>query len=217
MIDFDAARVAMVDRQVRTADVTRLSIIEAMLAVPRERFVPRALRDVAYAEAPVPLAPGRFLLEPRTFAKMLEAVAVSRGDLVLDVGAGAGYSTAVIARLAAAVVALEQDEAMAAALVENAVAFELDNVIPERGPLAQGAPAAGPFDVIVVEGAVAREPAALLAQLKDGGRLVAIHAEGPMGQARVWTRAGEAVGARRVFDAAAAVLPGFDAAPAFQF
>ena len=114
MIDYAAAREAMVDRQVRTADVTLYPIIDAMLAVPREDFVPLELRPVAYLGEHVPLAPGRVLLDPRVFAKLLDALNVGPRDLVLDVGCGLGYSTAVLARMAEAVVALEADPAMAA-------------------------------------------------------------------------------------------------------
>ncbi len=217
MIDFGAARTAMVDRQVRTADVTRLPIIAAMLAVPRERFVPRASRAIAYADAAIDLGEGRALMEPRTFAKLLDAADIGSDDLVLDVGSATGYSAAVIARFAAAVVALEQDEAFAASAAATLTALDIDNVIHERGPLTEGAPEAGPYDVILLEGAVARPPETLLRQLKDGGRLVAVVAEGPVGQARVFTRSGEGWSSRRAFDATANLLPGFDVAPQFEF
>lgn len=217
MIDFEAARTAMVDRQVRTADVTSLPVIAAMLAVPRERFVPRASRDVAYAEAPIALGGGRMLMEPRTFAKLLDAASIGPDDLVLDVGSATGYSAAVLARIAAAVVALEEDEALAAAAVATLADLAADNVVHERGPLAGGAPEAGPYDVILLEGAAARPPETLLSQLKDGGRLVGVMADGPVGQARVFTRVGDGWSSRRAFDASAAVLPGFDAAPQFEF
>jgi len=102
MIDYAAARVAMVDRQVRPSDVTRYPIIAAMLDVPREDFVPEALRPVAYLGEHVPLAPGRVLLDPRVFAKLVDALVVEPNDLVLDLGCGLGYSTAVLARMAEA-------------------------------------------------------------------------------------------------------------------
>jgi protein-L-isoaspartate(D-aspartate) O-methyltransferase len=217
MIDFEAARRAMVDRQVRPSDVTQFPIIEAMLAVPRERFVPRASREVAYADAPIPLAPGRALVEPRTFAKMLSAADLRASDLVLDVGCGYGYSAVVAARMAAAVVALEADATMARQATELAAALEALNLMVVEGPLPQGAPAQGPYDAILVEGGIEVEPAALLAQLKDGGRLVAIRMQGAYGQCRVWTRAGETVSSRRAFDVSAPLLPGFDAADTFAF
>lgn len=114
MIDFAAAREVMVDRQVRPADVTLYPIIDAMLAVPREEFVPEALRPVAYFGDHVPLAAGRVLLDPRVFGKLLDGLNIGPSDLVLDVGCGMGYSSAVIARMAEAVVALEEDPALAA-------------------------------------------------------------------------------------------------------
>jgi len=217
MSDFSKAREAMVDSQVRPSDVTRFSIIAAMLDVPREKFVPRAHRAVAYADAQVPLAPGRVLLDARTFAKMLEAAEIGADDVVLDVGAGYGYSSVVAARIAAAVVALEEDETLSAHAAELIPGAGAHTVIVETGPLTAGAAAAGPYDVILVEGAVEKVPEALLAQLKDGGRLVAIILDGPVGKAQVFTRAGETVSARWAFDAAAPLLPGFDVAKTFAF
>jgi protein-L-isoaspartate(D-aspartate) O-methyltransferase len=217
MVDFESARRAMVDSQVRPSDVTRLPIIEAMLWVPRERFTPRAHRPVAYADAQIPLGPRRVLLDARSFAKMLDAAAIAPGELVLDVGCGWGYSAAVLSRLAAAVVALEDLPEAAAAAPELLAGLQVDNVIVETGPLAEGAPGSGPYDVILIEGGVERLPEALTAQLKDGGRLVAIETSGPIGCCMVWTRAGDALSARSAFDATAPVLPGFDVAPAFTF
>jgi protein-L-isoaspartate(D-aspartate) O-methyltransferase len=215
MIDYDAARRAMVDRQVRPSDVTRHAIVDAMLSTPRERFVPRAMREVAYADAAIPLGDGRALLEPRTFAKMLEAAAIGPDDLVLDVGCAYGYSAVVAARMAAAVVAVEADEAMARQAADLAGQLEAHNLVVEQAALAEGAAAAGPYDVILVEGGLAVEPATLLAQLKDGGRLVGIWMDDVFGHCRLWTRAGGAVSRRRLFDAAAPVLPGFDSAETF--
>lgn len=217
MKDFEAARTAMVDRQVRPSDVTRFAIIEAMLWAPRERFAPRAQRDVAYADAPLEFASGRAMLEPRTFAKLLSAADVRDTELVLDVGAGYGYGAAVMARMAAAVVALECDEAVAKSAQEIASELELHNVMVETGPLPEGAPKAGPFDVIFLEGAVAEAPQTLLSQLKPGGRLAAIVGAGRHGQARLFRRGPGGVSSAWIFDATAPVLPGFDAAEAFQF
>jgi protein-L-isoaspartate(D-aspartate) O-methyltransferase len=217
MIDYEALRIAMVDRQVRPSDVTRFGVIEAMLEVPRERFVPRAAREIAYAEAAIPLAEGRVILEPRTFAKMLEAADIGPSDLVLVVGCGFGYPAVVASRLAAAVVALEEDPTLAQHAASLASELGAHNVIVETGSLAAGAPQSGPYDVILVEGAVGREPSELIAQLKDGGRLVAIRMDDVLGACRVWTRAGEVASCRRAFDAAAPVLPGFDARKTFAF
>ena len=217
MTDFAAAREAMVDRQVRTADVTRYPIIAAMLEVPREDFVPDALRPVAYLGEDVPLAPGRVLLDPRVFAKLLDALNPGPRDLVLDVGSGLGYSAAVLARMSEAVVALEEDELMAAEAELLLPAHGIDNAVVQAGPLVKGVPQHGPFDAIVIEGAVERLPKAFEDQLKPGGRIAAVFVDGRSGQARLGLRAGNGIAWRWIFDATAPVLPGFEATKAFEF
>jgi protein-L-isoaspartate(D-aspartate) O-methyltransferase len=217
MIDYAAAREAMVDRQVRTADVTRYPIIAAMLAVPREDFLPAALRPVAYLGEHVPLAPGRVLLDPRVFAKLIEALEPGPGDLVLDVGCGFGYSAAVLARMAEAVVALESDPVMAAEAEALLAAHGVDNAVVQQGPLHEGVAEHGPFDAVILEGAVETLPRAIEAQLKVGGRIAAIFAEGAAGQARLGLRTPQGISWRRIFDATAPVLPGFAATKAFEF
>ena len=217
MIDYAAAREAMVDRQVRTADVTRYPIIAAMLAVPREDFLPAALRPVAYLGEHVPLAPGRVLLDPRVFAKLIEALEPGPGDLVLDVGCGLGYSAAVLARMAEAVVALESDPVMAAEAEALLAAHGVDNAVVQQGPLHEGVAEHGPFDAVILEGAVETLPRAIEAQLKVGGRIAAIFAEGAAGQARLGLRTPQGISWRRIFDATAPVLPGFAATKAFEF
>ena len=217
MTDFAAARRAMVDCQVRPADVTRYAIIEAMLWAPRERFVPKSRRDVAYAEAEIPLGQGRMLLAPRTFAKMLEAARIGQSDLVLDLAPATGYSTAVIARMAEAVVAIEPEESFRSAAQATLDALEVMNAAVTGGKPAEGDPAHGPYDVIFVNGGVEQVPAALTDQLKDGGRLVAIFMEGAAGRCKVLTRAGGALSERAVFDATAPVFEGFTRTRAFEF
>ena len=217
MIDFAAAREAMVDSQVRPSDVTRYPIIEAMRRVPREDFVPQAMRPVAYLGEHVPLGGGRVILDPRVFAKMLDALDIGNADLVLDIGCGLGYSTAVIARMAEAVIALEDEEERAREAEANLSAYGSDNALVHAGPLADGVPGHGPYDAIMVEGAIETLPQALCDQLKPGGRIAAIFARGAYGQARIGQRAEGGVGWRRIFDAAAPLLPGFAAAKAFEF
>jgi protein-L-isoaspartate(D-aspartate) O-methyltransferase len=217
MIDFATAREAMVDGQVRPSDVTRYPIILAMLTVPREDYVPDALREVAYLGEHVPLARSRVVLDPRVFAKMLDALAVGPKDLVLDVGCGLGYSTAVLARMAEAVIALEEDEGLATGAEAALTAHAVDNAVVQTGALAAGVPAHGPYDAIVIEGAVTRVPEALTDQLKPGGRIVAIFQDGPNGQARLGLKTGSGMAWRRIFDATAPILPGFAAAKAFEF
>lgn len=217
MIDFAAAREAMVDCQVRPSDVTRFPIIAAMLAVPREEFVPEALKPVAYLGEHVPLAPGRVLLDPRVFAKLLDALNVGPTDLVLDIGCGFGYSAAVLAKMAEAVVALEEVPALAERAGQLLSAQSVDNAVVETGPLAAGVAAQGPFDAIMIEGAIELLPQAILDQLKPGGRIAAIFVDGRNGQGRIGLHVGHGIAWRRVFDASAPVLPGFAATKAFEF
>lgn len=217
MIDFAAARETMVDGQVRPSDVTRYPIILAMLEVPREDYVPAALREVAYLGGDVPLGGGRVALDPRVFAKLLDALDIGPTDLVLDVGCGLGYSAAVIARLAEAVIALEEDPALAAEAEAVLATHGVDNAVVERGPLAAGLPEHGLYDAIMLEGGVERLPQALVDQLKPGGRIAAIFMDGAAGQARLGLRTDQGLAWRRVFDASAPVLPGFAAAKAFEF
>lgn len=217
MTDFAAARQAMVDRQVRTSDVTRYAIIEAMLWAPRERFVPKDRRIVAYAGAEVALAPGRALLEPRTLAKMLEVAHIGSDDLVLDLAPGSGYSTALIARMAEAVIAIEPDAELATWAQTVLAEVEIDNAVVTAGNPAAGDAAHGPFDVIFINGMVDQVPEALTAQLKEGGRLVALFRNGVVGQCCVLTRVGASVSRRFVFDANGPVLAAFEKAAEFAF
>ncbi|MFN3293567.1 MAG: protein-L-isoaspartate O-methyltransferase family protein [Gemmobacter sp.] len=214
MSDFAARRVMMVDTQVRPSDVTKYPVIAAMLAVPRENFVPADLREAAYVGENLTLAPGRVLLEPRSFAKLLDALDIRGDELVLDVGSGLGYSAAVIARMAEAVVAVESEplasEAQAALAAER-----VDNVAVIAGDLAAGSARHAPFDVIVVEGGVEELPEPLLAQLKVGGRIGALFMQGALGVVRIGTRTSAGMVWRDAFNAAAPVLPGFARKRAF--
>lgn len=202
-------RLVMVDTQVRPSDVTKFPIIAAMLAVPREAFVPRDRREAAYVGEHFHLGAGRVMLDARTLAKMLDALDVQPGDTVLDLGCGLGYSTAVIARLAQAVVAVEEDEALASEAQRALSAEGVDNAAVVVAPLAGGDARHAPYDVIAVQGGVEAVPEALLAQLKDGGRIGAVFMEGPLGTVRIGHKASGGVTWRYAFNAAAPVLPGF--------
>lgn len=199
----------MVDTQVRPSDVTKFPIIEAMLAIPREDFVPDARREAAYSDAPVDLGGGRVVLPPRTLAKMLDALDIQPDEVVLDLACGLGYSSAVIARLGDFVVALEEDESLAEAAEARLAEAGADNVAVLTGALASGDARHGPYDVIVIEGAVETVPEALTDQLKDGGRIAAIFAGDDIGRARIGYKLDGHVDWRFAFDATAPVLPGF--------
>lgn len=215
MADYAARRTMMVDTQVRPSDVTSFPIIDAMLKIPREAFVPDDQREAAYAGENLPLAPGRVLLEPRTLAKMLEELDIGPSDLVLDIGCGLGYSSAVIAHMAEAVVAVEDNEEMAAEAQRLLAENGADNVAVMAGPLAEGAPRHGPYDVIVIEGGVEQVPEAIAAQLKEGGRIAALFMEGPLGTCKVGLKVEGRINWRYGFNAGAPVLPGFEKAREF--
>jgi len=215
MTDYTALRTTMVDTQVRPSDVTKYPVIDAMLSVPREAFVPRDKRDAAYVGENVDLGAQRVILEPRTLAKMLDAVDIQQDELVLDIGSGLGYSSAVIARMAEAVVALEDDEERVAEAQTILAEQGADNVILHHGPLSEGAADHGPYDVMTLQGAVEHVPEALLAQLKDGGRIVGVFMEGALGVVRVGYMLDGTVNWRFSFNASAPVLPGFEKHSAF--
>ena len=184
-------------------------IIEAMLHVPREVFVPAEKRQVAYAGEHIALGGGRFALDPRVFAKMLDALDIGPDELVLDIGCGLGYSAAVIARMAEAVIAVEADEAMASEAEANLMEQSVDNTVVVAGDLAGGAAQHGPYDAVVIEGGIETLPDAIVEQLREGGRIAAIFVEGSAGQCRVGVKRGGSVYWHVGFDATAPGLPGF--------
>jgi protein-L-isoaspartate(D-aspartate) O-methyltransferase len=215
--NFQERRTMMVDTQVRPSDVTKFPIIDAMLRVPREDFVPSARREAAYMSENLPLGQGRVVLDPRSFAKMLDGLDVEPSDVVLDIGSGLGYSAAVLAQLAEAVVAVEDEPAYAAESTTALAEFGADNVAVVEAPLSEGAAKHGPYDAILIEGGVADVPSAILEQLKEGGRIAAIFMDGALGTCRIGHLSGGHVNWRYAFNASAPVLAGFEAASEFTF
>ncbi len=211
MLNFAAAREAMVESQVRPNGVTDRRIIDAMASIAREDFVPEASKAIAYMDGDVPLTRDlmpRCLIEPMAFARLAQLAEIKATDRVLHVGAATGYGTAILARLGAKVVALESDANLAAAARENLRGFA--NVMVVEGPFTEGAKAMAPYDVILIEGRIGELPQSLTAQAAEDGRIVAVVGEFEMGKAQLWTVRGGTAAGRAAFDASIAALPGFD-------
>ena len=216
MAQFAAQRRSMVDSQLRTNRVVDEALVAAMLEIPRERFVPDRLASVAYVDRDLPLDGGRFVMEPMVFARLVQLLAVSPGDIVLDIGCGSGYSSAVLSRLCSTVVALECDPGLAETARRNLAEADIDNVIVVDGPLREGYPDQAPYNAILLGGAVPEMEAALTDQLAEGGRVAAIVADGPgPGRATCAMRAGAGISNRVAFDANTLPLPGFEKAERF--
>jgi len=205
----------MVDTQVRPSDVTKFPIIDAMLSVPREAYVPNALREAAYVGENLDLGEGRTLLEPRTFAKMIDALEIDTSDVILDIGCGFGYSTAILARLGDFAVGLEDDATRATDAQAILSEQGIDNAAVMEGVLAEGVVKSGPYDIIVLQGAVEVVPDTVTDQLREGGRIAAIFAEGALGVVRIGYKIDGLVNWRFAFNAGAPVLSGFEKDVAF--
>jgi protein-L-isoaspartate(D-aspartate) O-methyltransferase len=217
MFDAAKARRLMVEGQIRTADVTDTAVLHAMQTLPRERFLPPALAQLAYLDGDVPVRRGRTLLRPMVLAKLVQAARISLEDRVLVVGCATGYSAALISRLAASVVALEEDAELAGQARETLASVGAANVEVVGGPLAAGWPAGAPYDVIFLDGATEVPPDSLGGQLKPDGSVVGVYRPTAASKATVFHFVeGHMVG-RPAFDAAARVLPGFSAPPQFVF
>ena len=217
MSDFAAAREHMVNGQLLPNKLTDDAVIEAISDVPREEFLPKALRSVAYVDEDLPLANGRFLMEPMVFARLVQNANIQPDDAVLDVGCLTGSSSAVLARLSNVVMALESDEEMAAKATDLLVEKGADNAVVMTGDLAAGCPEQAPFDVIIIEGGVEEVPEALLDQLTPDGRLLAVELVDGVGVATLYTCNEGVKGVRKLFDANIPALPGFERAVAFEF
>ena len=200
----------MVDTQVRPSDVTKFPIIDAMLSVPREKFVPDSLREAAYVGENLDLGGGRVMLEPRTLGKMLDALDVQPSHVVLDVACGLGYSTAILAHMCDFVVAVEDDEARAQEAQSTLSELGIDNAAVMAGALTDGSEKSGPYDIIIIQGGVEQVPAARLAQLREGGRIACVFVEAALGVVRVGHKIDGKINWRFAFNASAPVLAGFE-------
>lgn len=217
MVDFARARRTMVDNQLRTSGITDWRILDAMNRVPRERFVPDHRVSFAYSDEDIPLSSGRTLAAPADFARIVQLADVGSQDVVLDVGCGTGYSAAVLSSLANAVVALESDEVLTGKANDILADLDIGNAAVVAGPLEEGLAREAPFDVIILEGSVEGVPAVLFAQLRDGGRLVAVLGSGNAAVAHLYVKSGEDVAGTPTFNVSLPPLGAFAPAPEFVF
>lgn len=215
-LDFEAARQAMINSQLRPNRLIDERLIEAFEKLPREEFVPKELRGIAYVDEDLPLGGGRYLMEPMVLARMVQAGQIGADDTVLVVGCATGYGAAIAAELAGTVIALEQDPDFVRRATETLAGLGIANVAVVEGELVQGMADQGPYDVILLEGAVNEVPEALLDQVAEGGRLVTVVRRDGIGQLTVFSRCG-GIGERTLFDAATPLLPGFEKKKSFVF
>ena len=199
----------MVDTQIRPSDVTKFPIIDSFLSVPREKFVPDGKREAAYIGENLQIGQSRVILDPRTLAKLLEALDVQKDELVLDIGTGLGYSSAVISLIAEVVIAVEDDSSLASEAEEILSEIGADNVVVQVSKLKYGAPEHGPYDVVILQGGVEEIPSSILKQLKNGGRVGAIFIEEGLGTAKIGFKFRDKINWRYSFNAAAPILTGF--------
>lgn len=217
MTDFSTARDAMIESQIRTSDVTDLGVLAAFRSVARETFIPTARKALAYADCHVETDDGRTMLSPRDLAKMIQGVKVEPTDVVLDLACGRGYSSAILAQLADTVVGLETDEAAVERATNLLIESDISNAAVVQGDLKSGAAEHGPFNVIFVGGSVPAVHRPWFSQLANGGRIVCIVQKGPIGRVTVFTKSGDAIGQKVIFDTSAPYLPGFEPEAEFVF
>ena len=216
-MDFAAARQNMVDCQILPNRVDDQRIVDALLKIPREKFVPDNLTGIAYVDEIVPLGGQRYVMEAMVVARLLQTAALNAEDVALSIGCGTGYATAVLAQIVDTVVAVEPDKGLAQKANQNLAAIGLDNVAVVEGKLEDGNIDQGPYNVIFFDGAVQTVPDAICDQLAEGGRLVAIVAGERVGTAYLYSRFGGVISKREVFDAGTPLLPGFRKQKSFVF
>lgn len=223
MIDFEAARVRMVESQIRTNDVTSYSVLNAFLAVPREAFVPENDRLLAYRDANIqitnaaPGQPNRFMMEPATLARLMQLAAIKKTDDILEVGTGTGYGTALLSLVANSVTSVEVDPALADKASAALQTLGYSNAKVVAGPLEAGHPAAGHYSLIFINGSVEEVPNALFDQLREGGRLVTVQGAGNAARAKMFMREKGGISEATLFSASARPLPGFQKPREFVF
>lgn len=210
-MDFAQARRAMVDSQLRPQAVNDPLVVAAMASVPREAFVPESAAPVAYIDRMVPLGNGRTLSPAASLGRMLTELRCRKGERVLVVGAGSGYSSAVLAEMGLDVVALESEPALLEQLQR------INGITVQAGPLEEGAPDHAPFDLVLVDGQIEQLPDALVEQLKPGGRLAACLIQNGVPRLMTGTRSVHGFGLKSFADASMAPLPGFARPPVFTF
>ena len=217
-MDYSAARHNMVENQIRVNRVTHQGIINAFGEIPREVFVPDNLATLAYVDEKLMITEGRYLLQPMVLARLLQSAKIRPDDVVLEIGCGTGYSTAILASIANTVVAIEEDETLAKQATNNMVELGVDNAAIMTSPLAEGYKKQHPYNAIVLSGSVAKVPESILAQLIDGGRLVTVvNKHDSLGKGVLMTKFGGSISTEEIFDAWTPILPGFEIPPSFAF
>jgi protein-L-isoaspartate(D-aspartate) O-methyltransferase len=217
MMHSESARETMVDTQVRPNDVTDTRIHDALLETPRESFLPKVRHSLAYAECEHETVEGRFIWCARDFSKLLQAANVQPDDEVLDLAPGTGYSTAILSRLSAAVIGVEDDESVAEKASETLSNLDIDNADIVFGDLKTGLKSEGPYDLIFVNGVVEYLPDDWFAQLRDGGRIAVVVKDGALSQARIYSKNDDVVSWKSMFHCKPPILPGFVKEKSFTF
>lgn len=222
LADFQDLRTKMVDNQIRTTDVTDYGVLDAFLQVPREEFVPSDRKLLAYIDEDILIGQDedgtrRYLMAPSPLAKLFQLAEISKNDLVLNIASGCGYGSAILSLLAGSVIGLENNQELLAASTAKLNDLGYDNVVIVSGDLTQGYAAEAPYDVIILEGSVDYTPETLTAQLRNGGRLIAVEGRGNTAVARVYLKENEKISVRDAFNIAIKPLAGFQKPKEFVF